>query len=248
MTKKQIIDSVIELSGRRDLNDTLITGESKGSFFLHAALKYLDTTQDTPESERWLKKDVSQGDYSLQFQYCRSILQVWAMGSDKERVKLEKKTLKWMKENYTGDPSEEDQGTPVYFAPDVIHLAPQQRTLTDIGGGNPYTGEFTYDYYTTMFGQSYGYNGILFRPVADSTYTLSVLANWFSVMEDDSDVCYWSEVYPNVLIQATLMAIEVYYRNSAGVKDMMAAIEPYLRGIEIDLAREEAEEINQMEG
>ena len=99
-----------------------------------------------------------------------------------------------------------------------------------------------------MFGSSYGYNGILFRPVADTTYTISVLANWFSVLENDSDKCFWSEVYPSVLIQATLLAIEVFYRNSTGVKDMVAAIEPMLRGIEMDLAREEAEEINQMEG
>ena len=247
MTKAQILSSVKELSGRYDLDDTMVTGTTKGEFFLDAALKFLDTTQQNPESKRWLMKDIAVDDYKLQFQYCRFIHEVWVKGSD-DRSRLTKKTLQWLKENYASAPSELTSGTPLYYAPDVIHLAPQQRTLTDVGGGNPYTDEFTYDYHSIMFGSSYGYNGILFMPPADEAMTVEVLADWFSVLDEDSDQCYWSVVYPNILIQAVLLAIEVFYRNSTGMRDILASLQPYLDGIDKDLASYDAADINQMEG
>jgi hypothetical protein len=194
-------------------------------------------------------KDVEIDSYKLVFENCRAIHEVW-MANESSRKQLALVDIGWLKERYyQGDLM---NGTPLYYAPDNIHLAPQQHKLTDLvhvpEDFIPYTDEFTYDYYSIMFGDSYGYNGILWMPPVDEVKTVEVLATWFSVMSADDSQCYWSVVYPNALIQAMLLAIEVFYRNSAGMKDMAMALEPFLTGINFDLAEQESVDMNQMEG
>jgi hypothetical protein len=330
MTKLEIIQSAIELSGRFDLTEEMADGIVKADFFLNAALKYLDTTQQTPESQKNLIKDIHKGEYKLFFEYARSIKEVWIDTGDGEK-RLEKVTLKEMNEQYpekmfqdgtpylngdfitinsmgtitdsslglidagfqvgqyvkiTGSQDKQNDGlfyitamnptggeitvwkgdkliqednhshpdlaltpvtfiaetgTPTYYAVDSIHLSPQQKLLTFDQN------EFNTDYYKIMF-NSVGYNAIWWAAPADSDGVVRMAANFFSVMKEDSDTCYWSIVYPNALIQAMLFAIEVFYRNTAGMKDMLASLEPFLIGIDRDLAEESVVDINQMEG
>lgn len=332
-TRDNIIAMAKETTGRMDLDDTMVSGLTKGQFFLDAALKLLDTKQRNPESRRWLMKDIAVGESVLRFQNCRSIQEVWLMNAD-GRFQLEKKDIGYIKENYTdpaftvgtvytpagtvafleasgtaapylldptgglltagfeadtrvkvtgsasnnniyyvtavtagkltfhknniiiaetagsGDVSItpltylRDTDEPKYYAPDVIHLAPQQRSLTIAD----YTADFTYDYYNVMFGNSQGYNGIQIMPPSDVAYTVEVLGDWFSVMTAATDQCYWSIVYPNVLLQAMLFAIEVFYRNATGMRDMLLSLEPFLDGVDKDLVEESTVGINQMEG
>lgn len=332
-TKAQIIEMAKDLTGRLDLDEQMASGITKGSFFLNAALRLLDTKQRTPESRRWLIKDIPKNESVLRFQNCRSIQEVWIINSD-GRTQLEKKTPVELRENYAADPFTEgdsytssgiitfypavgtaepyitdadskfldegfgegikikvtgsqsnngvydviaatastltlhksnslvsesgtagnvtitiltagiETGTPLYYSVDSFHIAPQQRELTI----SDYEKDFSNDFYSVMFGSSQGYNGIKIMPPADAEYTVELLGDWFSVMEDDSDQCYWSIVYPNVLVQAILFAIEVFYRNTAGMNDLMLSLEPFLSGIDKDLAEESAVDINQMEG
>lgn len=245
MTRAQILASVIELSGRGDLGDDLNSGSgkvTKGQFFLNAGLKYLDTTQKNPESRKTFLKDIAQGAYKLQFQYCRSINRVEIMCED-GRTEVEKVPLEELRESYVENPSELTQGVPKYYAPDIIFLATEQRALDATAEGSV----FTYDYYSLLYQQS-GYSGILFMPPAEKVFTVSVIGDWFTVMENEADVNYWSVVYPELLIQATLFAIEVFYRNTTGMSDAINAMAPFLKGIDHNLVEQDMAGINQMEG
>ena len=240
MTKDQILTSVIELSGRPDLSENMITGQTKGEFFLQAGLKLLDTAQQTPESQRWYMADLTVGQYKVNFQNARAVKEVWMANSD-GRFRLIETDLNKLKENYADLYQNADTGEPKYYAVNSIHLSPQERSLLSGEG-------FTYDYQGLMFGDSYGYNGILWMPPTDTVYTVEILADFFSVMSESDDRCYWSIVYPNVLIQATLFAIEVFYRNSQGMQDYLTSLKPFIQGIDFDLAVQESNDFNQMEG
>lgn len=244
-TKGQIRSTVIEVTGRQDLTENMYNDVTKFDFFLNSALKLLDTAQKTPESKRWLKKDIAIGDHSLNFQNARVIHEVWMSNAD-GRYELEKKTLNWIMSNY-GDPDDTDvtTGTPLYYGLDVIHLSPQQRTL---GDALPPPGEFTYNYSSILFKASYGYNGIVWYPPTDVVYTVDILADFYSVLDSDGDSNYWSVQYPNVLVQAVCFAIEVFYRNTAGMRDYLESLRPFLQGIDFNLAEQDAMNINQMEG
>lgn len=243
-TKAQIKTLVIEMSGRQDLTETMYTGVTKFDFFLNAALKLLDISQGTPESKRWLMKDIAIGDHTLQFQNARVIHEVWFANAD-GRYQLEKKTLKWIRSNYSDALADISTGMPLYYAVDVIHLAPQQQ---DLGEVLPPPGEFTYDYDNILFGASYGYNGIVWMPPTDEVYTVEVLADFYSLLTEDGDSNYWSVQYPNVLVQAVLFAIEVFYRNTTGMNDYLNSLRPFLQGIDYNIAEQDAKDINEMEG
>ncbi len=330
MTKAEILSSVIELSGRFDLTEEMSPGQTKGDFFLNGALRFLDTNQQNPESQKNLVKDIHRTQFKLAFENARAVREVWIDIGDGEKL-LEKVSLKEVNESYPekmfqdGNPyinpdfirfnstgtitdsslgfinagfvaggyvkvvgsyerqndglfyissidnlggeltvwkasaiidEQTDQhpdlvltpvsftaevGSPTYYAIDSIHLAPQQRLLTFDQN------EFNADYFKVMY-NSVGYNAIWIAPPPESDGVLRLVADFFSVMENDTDICYWSVVYPNVLVQATLFAIEVFYRNTTGMRDMLASLEPFLTGIDKDLADEKAVDINQMEG
>lgn len=250
-TKAQIQSIVIEQSGRQDLTDSMYSGLTKFDFFLGAALKLLDLAQRTPESKRWLMKDVAIGEHVLQFQNARVIHEVWVANSD-GRHELEKKTLHWIKTNYSDALADITTGAPLYYAPDVIHLAPQQKNLTSefpaISPSVYFQDEFTYDYNNIMFGASYGYNGIVWMPPVDEVYTVEILGDFYSLLEADGDSNFWSVQYPNVLVQAILFSIEVYYRNTAGMNDYLNSLKPFLKGIDDNIAEQDSMNLNQMEG
>ena len=64
----------------------------------------------------------------------------------------------------------------------------------------------------------------------------------------DEDTSYWSEMYPNVLVMAALRELEVFYRNTQGLKDWENAIQSELHAFEMDLVERETADATQMEG
>ena len=103
---------------------------------------------------------------------------------------------------------------------------------------NAYTGDFTYDFEEAELGDSHwGDTGIQFMPPADIVYTIIVEGRWWSrPLYNDWEENYWSFNHPDVLIQATMMSLEKFRRNTAGVNDMRRALLEQLRGIDTDLS------------
>lgn len=138
---------------------------------------------------------------------------------------------------------------PTYYCPLVGGLAPDQSTLTE----DNYTDEFTYESEDIIFKsgttEHYAYNGILFYPPSDGIYTISVLGIFMSKpLVNDDDANFWSEVYPEQLVQAAMAVLEGFYRNTEGRKDWAAVVDDILGGIDSLEAEQDAAGISQMEG
>ena len=59
---------------------------------------------------------------------------------------------------------------------------------------------------------------------------------------------FWSEVHPNILLKSALKQLEMFYRNSEGVKDWDNALRDDTTPMDHDAAEEEAAGISQMGG
>ncbi|MCP4392858.1 MAG: hypothetical protein GY804_01090 [Alphaproteobacteria bacterium] len=123
-----------------------------------------------------------------------------------------------------------DTGTPTYFS-SIQSLPSPQLTVNNMGS----TETFELLFGTTKHKE----DGILFLPPADGAYTMTVFGRFFSVLSDDLDTSYHSEMYPELLLMAASMALEVMYRNTQGVNDWLFSMDKWLRGADHDLAEEE---------
>ena len=68
----------------------------------------------------------------------------------------------------------------------------------------------------------------------------------FDYVEVGVEETYWTEVYPDALVLASLHELEANYRNREGTKDYLVQIEEKLKGIDHELVFEETYGISQM--
>ena len=123
-------------------------------------------------------------------------------------------------------------GTPIYFS-SIVSTPHPELTLDRLSN-------LTEDTHDILFGwRRFQRNGLLFMPPADETYTMTIHGHFFEPLESDYDVTYYTDVYPEVSIMASMLAMEVFMRNTQGVKDMINSINLWQRGIDYDLVRAE---------
>jgi len=131
-------------------------------------------------------------------------------------------------------------GTPLYYTP-MITVPPASLTVDNMGSLDTLGLVFGYDRYKQ--------DGILFLPPADEAYTVSVHGYFRSKLEDDVDVSWHSTQYPELLIAMSCFMLELFYRNTQGMRDWMLGINKIKNAIDHDLVREEmAMAGNQMRG
>lgn len=237
-------------SGRYDLVNA--DGTDNGvDVLINAGQKYLDRLTDIPGGVGRVFKDVSAGDFLTTFPKCRSIHEVWCVGSNDDgdivRLPMTKATQselrgvdnKSLEEAYTGLASEMDQDRPVYYSPAILRLVTDADGLTGGIGG-------------MMDVMASGYSvskGIFFMPPADGDYTIEVIGNFYQGdVLDDNDESFWLEDYFMILYMATMREIEILYRNTAGVKDWEAGIQASVTTLDMDGVKEESIDVDQMEG
>lgn len=232
-----------EVSGRSDLVNS--DGSDNGAnFYIQAGQKYLDRRSNFTKHVGRIFFNISAGDYAAVFQHCRAVHKVFVADAD-ERVELTKvdyDTLRG-KTYYPDDYSQIDQAQPVYYSPAFLRLAndPSQ-TLSSGGQG-------VASLLDVSPGTDYEYNGVIFLPPADQAYTLEVRGLFYSTpLTADTDESYWSVAEPQVLLKAAMRELEVFYRNTEGVKDWTAAIEADLFGLDSDGVEEGIADVTQMEG
>ncbi len=100
-----------------------------------------------------------------------------------------------------------------------------------------------------MMGDIGTYKAVWFAPVATAGSVLQITGDFFSpTLVNEYDTSYWTELYPNVLISAARMILEGTYRNTEGVKDLLADIKIILKGIDSDLVVQEMAAGDGMDG
>jgi len=109
--------------------------------------------------------------------------------------------------------------------------------------------DFTFDVDDVVLGDTYDTGAIMWMPPTDAVYTLSILAQFYErELINGTDVNFWSSQFPETLIQAAMLMLERFYRNTEGVRDHQAAILDDLRGIDFEIVEEEISGINTMQG
>lgn len=84
----------------------------------------------------------------------------------------------------------------------------------------------------------YGSLAIHIAPTPDKTYSLEVEGTFYTKpLYDDTDTSFWSIRFPNTLVHAACYQLEVFYRNTEGAKDWMAAIMQVVEGLDNDEVR-----------
>jgi len=232
------------LSGRFDLVDNV--GVDLGAnFFINEGQKYLDRhpMNTNRRAVGRLFKILHAGDYYINFQQCRSIKEVWAATATGGRWQLTKKAIEDFRLTYTDMWGSLTQGSPEHYTPAFLRSVPETNHLPP-GGLDAILG-----FADVMAGASYGYNGVLIGPPPDVDTHVEVWGLFYSdTLTADIDLSFWSVNYPSLLIMAALRSIEVFNRNTQGMKDWEAAIGMEFAGFDADVVEEEISEVDQMEG
>jgi len=240
MQLSEIRSKLVETSGRLEL----VKGDNEdngANYYIQSAIRLLDGLQDHPESRGRHFATVASGSYYLTFQNCRVLEEVWVHDSD-GKYELYRRTLRWIKNKYGSVASSIQSGLPKYYAPNVIR--PSEPQIDNVAVD--YAAYHDKD--DLLLGDSFGYKGIYFMPPSNASYTMQIIGKWFSkTLTEDTDKNYWSEVHPELVLDAALNILEGLYRNTEGWKDYLLTLQFKLRGIDHDLVDEESSEGDEME-
>ena len=237
MTLVELRQQFVELSGRYDLVvDTTDWVDAGADFYIQAGQDYLDRLHYAPKAENTIFEELAAGGWYVTFSKCRAIKEVW-INNTEGRSKLTKKDMSWLYQEYSGLISATDQGTPLYYCP--ARLRSTDKTDQDALGS----------FFNYVKDDSDALRGILIFCPPDEKIVVEIQGLFYSdTLVLDADKSYWSENWPAILIKAALYQVEVFNRNTEGIKDWKFAIEDEFLGIDKDTIEESNAEFNQIEG
>lgn len=242
MTLLEVRTQFVKTTGRYDLVVNATDYVDNGAdFYINAGQNFLDRLESHKKSYSRVFETVTSGQWYKLFQLCRAIKEVWISNSDGEKWQLTKTDFDVLRAAYAEDPADIDNGDPLYYSPIFIRRTPETADTVTID----YFGATEY----TESNDHFEYNGLVFLPPADGTYTLEIHGLFYHPkLSADADENYWTEVNPIVLVMAASRAVEVMYRNTEGVNDWTKAINAELFGLGQDLVEEDIASADQMEG
>jgi len=230
---------LIKLSGRYDLvKDTVDYKDDGANWYINKGQRMLDLHPETPDIFGRVFDRIDANGFYITMERCRAIHEVW-VNNTTGRSKLEKRNLAWLRTQYSEVASSTTSGTPLYYAPSK-HRGIDITDMNELGTFlNLVLNETSAD---TV-------QGLLIFPPGDEKLVVEVVGKFFSpTLSADDDTSFWDANYDNVLLLAALYQLEVFYRNTEGAKDWMAALIQELRSINFTSIEEEIAEIDQMEG
>jgi len=213
--------------------------DNGANLYLQAGQRFLDLTQDNPYSQAEHKVDLVSGDYYALVPYLRSVTAVWLYSvSSQSRTRLTPKSISWLKEEYPEQFADVTPSVPEYFSDEVFNLGPDQNLYTAMSEIQAAVAgeetDFTYDFDGLLADNTFSNRGILIMSPADGVYTLTVEGRFFSKLTEETEYTYWTKNYPELSLFAGLFMLEAFYRNTTGMNDWIAAMRPFLNGIDKD--------------
>ena len=220
MNLSELHDEFMFLSGREDLSDTRM------SFYINSGQRYLDRLDTVRHSIGKVIKAVNAGDWYTTFQECRAIENVY-MASDDDRWELTKKELGWLMLEYNKPIADLDTGAAKYYATPILRSVPQDLTSITL---SKFVGETVQVDHT-----HFGYNGIIWMPPTDEALVVEVHGLFYTEkLNANNDQSSWRANYPDLLLMATLRAVEIFHRNTEGVNDWTKAINSEIMTLGMD--------------
>jgi hypothetical protein len=239
MTLVELRRKFVELSGRYDLVSSTSTWADKGAnFFINAGQNFLDRLLTVPETKASIFYDLLPDQYSLIFTHrCRAILEVW-INSDETRIKLEKCSLKDIKEYYSGQVTTIESGQPLYYANAGVRALDSAAQYT--------IGSFINLNYADSSIESNS-RGIIITPPTDVQRTVEIVGMFSQIpLTTDSQENYWTIEVPELLLKAALYQLETFYRNTEGANDWLRAIQLEVDGLDKDNVEEDISDLDEM--
>lgn len=240
MNLLEIRTEATKKSGRYDLINPSDYTDNGMDFHINAGQKYLDKLVSVPENFAQIYQSLAANAYSINFQYhCRAIHSVF-INDDTNRWELTRISLEALKSTYDQLASATSTGKPCYYA--LANLRSLETTAREELG---IFINSTFDEYDLVS----DYRGIILVPPADESYVVEIAGKFSQLtLTEDTDENYWSIEYPHLLIMSALRSIEVFNRNTEGVKDWSASIFSETKELDFDLVEEESYGTDQMEG
>jgi len=241
-TLVQLREDLARVSGHHELVADYAGADysdNGADYYINAAQKWLDEMFEYRKSEAWLFKALSAGDSLVTFNAARFLERVVLADTTSGRAELTRKTFRELRSLYSNVPlSSIDQGTPAYWAPATIGLAPEQYDQD----ADSLTAAGIVDIDFLAYGNHYPTQGLIVMPPADAAYTLEVLGKWYSkALSADADVSVWSVNHPTLLIRAAMREMEIDgFRNQQGTEFLEQELLRQLRQISFNLAAEDA--------
>lgn len=238
----------VEMSGRYDLVNA--TWEDNGAdFFINAGQRFLDRVSTYGKGAAKNVQPIAAGTIIVKSANLRAVNNVWAGNSTDGLVKLTKYSLSELKEYYETQLSSVTQGTPAYWAP--AYLRPYPDTQTAAG----WAGYYNIDD-LVLDDAHYTYNGVIIAPPPDETYYISIEGKFYSPTLSATlagglwtqTKSYWTEVHPDILLEAALFKLETFYRNTEGAKDWKAGLTEDITGMDFDIVEESLRDSMEMDG
>lgn len=244
----------IERSGRFDLVEDAIDFVDNGANqYINSAQKFLDKQLDVTHSQARLFRELSANDIGVTFTDCRVVQEVWCADTE-SRTWVEKVDYPFLRGKpdlnslvtvggVTSPFNSLDTGRPLDYTPARLRVTP------DISSLPMSELDLIMSYGDVMLSSSNSYNGIIFIPPADTTYMVEIVGLFYSpTLASDSDETEWTVVHPNILLMAAMREVEVFYRNTEGVKDWDRTINAELTNIDFDNVQQQLVGVDQMEG
>jgi hypothetical protein len=233
----------IELSGRTDLapgTDVVPNCD----FFINAGQRFLDRLLFSGRSEASYFVNLSASQMFVPVPGCRAVKDVWVYDSS-SRTRLQEITSGDLLTNFTEPKASMEKGKPAYYAIVNLKAWPAAFTIGDL------TQQWVADLIINGDLQAGYLTAIAIVPPVDSgsAYTLEVDGVFKSDnLTSPAAVSFWTELYPEILLKACFYELEVFNRNSEGMKDWKSAIDVDMFGLVCDYIEEEIRNIEKIGG
>lgn len=209
--------------------------------YILAGQVLLDDMQETPKSSAINLRRLKAETDTVTFGYVRVITEVWCTEPiTSTRWKLTKETppIPLLGEDVAYPDT--NYGPPATYQIGTFRLAPETENTID---------QLDIPIQLFQLVSSPLHNGIRVYPSADVDYIIETHGKFYTVpLLSNADENFWSSVYPHLLVMAAQCVLEMFARNSEGVKDWMNSIKLFLVELDKNIAEELSAEIDEMEG
>lgn len=227
----------VETSGRYDLVvDTTSWADSGADWFIKAGQRYLDRMLETGNARARYFKTLSAGDHTLRIQTARVIEKVFRITSE-GKFQIAETTSDALRQLLITQAETGSTGAPQYYTPTSIRI-----------GVNSDLSSIRADYATVTYADI-NYSGIFFGNKADVDYGIEIEGLFYSPdLIADTSMSFWTEVHPEILVMASFMSLERFYRNFEGSKEARAQVDDLVQQLDFDYVAQEIVNIVRLGG
>lgn len=227
MNLRQVRLKFRDISGRYDLVSA--DGTDLGAdFFINAGIRHLDRRSNFQKSVGRYFAKVAAGVSRVDTPRTRAITEVWA-ATREERWQLELKRWQDLRASYTEPWASITTGVPRYYSPTYLRPVPEKLTNVELTALDWVTGYMD----VVTDGTHELYNSVLVLPPLNAEMMIEVVGLFYSdALSLDTDTNMWTDLWPELVVQAACLELEKVHRNTQGVQDWTNALEMSL--VEID--------------